>query len=477
MDYSKIIDSGNLFKADSTQAIRGILESKDSFRDEFEKDRDRILYSKEFRRLSGKTQVFTAGFDDNMRTRLTHTLEVAHISKAVASNLGLNIDLAEAIALGHDVGHAPFGHVGERTLNLIMNGCILKDVRLDYRSSSGFKHNLQSIRVLTELEKTKQEYSGLNLTNYTLWGILNHTNVEYSKCWYYNEENKECFLNIPSNHCLLEGKTGLNVYNQFSDYISNGQTFEALVVGFADETAQRHHDIEDGLYAKLINGEELLALISDLFTNIPNIESFKKLTELRNDIMISSSVFMPRLSSFLIEMYRIEFSKHLAQSFEILLHNCVNRKENIEIKLSPELFTEFHEIRDPEFEEFLNQDSKLKKFLISKIVTSELAQVMDEKADYVIRQLFLAYIKNPLLLPDNTIKMILEGYDPNQQINSHDYRSCLNEVLKSSNREFDKRLHLVIRRKICDHLAGMTDQYAMEQYHKLFGTNSFRRGQ
>ncbi|EHR0219180.1 HD domain-containing protein [Clostridium perfringens] len=98
-------------------------EDKHTIRNEFERDRDRIMYSRAFRRLSGKTQVFLAGNDDHVRTRLTHTLEVAQIARTISKALGLNEYLTEAIALGHDIGHTPFGHIGERMLNSIMNGC------------------------------------------------------------------------------------------------------------------------------------------------------------------------------------------------------------------------------------------------------------------------------------------------------------------------------------------------------------------
>ena len=150
--------------------------SSKPYRDEFQRDRDRILYSKEFRRLSGKTQVFLTTSHDHVRTRLTHTLEVSQISRVTANNLSLDPALAEAIALGHDVGHTPFGHVGEKTLSLIMSNC---DQLANFQDSmktedKGFKHNLQSLRVTCDLEELYGK-TGLNLTNFTLWGIQNHT--------------------------------------------------------------------------------------------------------------------------------------------------------------------------------------------------------------------------------------------------------------------------------------------------------------
>jgi dGTPase len=146
------------------------------YRNEFQRDRDRILYSKEFRRLSGKTQVFLPASHDHVRTRLTHTLEVSQISRVTANNLGLEPALAEAIALGHDVGHTPFGHVGERTLSLIMSNCdrLANFQNLMISRDQGFKHNLQSLRVACDLEQLYGN-PGLNLTNFTLWGIKHHT--------------------------------------------------------------------------------------------------------------------------------------------------------------------------------------------------------------------------------------------------------------------------------------------------------------
>lgn len=156
-------------------------EKSQKYRTSFAKDRDRILYSRSFLRLRGKTQVFMLKDLDYVRTRLTHTLEVNQIAKTIASALGLNLDLTEAIAYGHDVGHTPFGHVGERTLNYIMNGCskVLSDSELSL-GDRGFKHNLQALRLLCDLEKSADfpDCRGLNLTKYTLWGIPHHSSVK-----------------------------------------------------------------------------------------------------------------------------------------------------------------------------------------------------------------------------------------------------------------------------------------------------------
>lgn len=140
---------------------RLVPEEKDYIRTEFQRDRDRIVHSKAFRRLMHKTQVFLAPEGDHYRTRLTHTIEVSQIARTIARGLGLNEDLTEAIALGHDLGHTPFGHNGERVLNKIHKG--------------GFKHNKQSLRVVDVLESRNNGYPGLNLTMEVRDGIVNHT--------------------------------------------------------------------------------------------------------------------------------------------------------------------------------------------------------------------------------------------------------------------------------------------------------------
>lgn len=140
---------------------RKIKEEKCSIRTDFQRDRDRIIHSKAFRRLMHKTQVFLAPEGDHFRTRLTHTIEVSQISRTIARGAGLNEDLAEAIAMGHDLGHTPFGHSGEAVLNVIHLG--------------GFKHNVQSLRVVELLESASSSRRGMNLTFEVKDGILNHT--------------------------------------------------------------------------------------------------------------------------------------------------------------------------------------------------------------------------------------------------------------------------------------------------------------
>ena len=239
------------FKADPKKSTREYKIHDPNIRTNFQRDRDRILYSKSFRRLSGKTQVFVAGYDDHMRTRLTHTLEVAQIAKTISFALGLDIDLTEAIAFGHDLGHTPFGHVGERTLNYIMNGCDkIREIEIN-NDKKGFKHNLQGITVVKDLECLSLDYSGLNLTKECMWGIQSHTKMKYSQCENlikkktpFDEHSCKQF----KGNCYCEGCNIL--YTTYYDKIVIDDkyfSFEAMVVKMADDIAQRHHDIEDGM--------------------------------------------------------------------------------------------------------------------------------------------------------------------------------------------------------------------------------------
>jgi dGTPase len=197
--------------AQGSAATRGRVHPEDQhrFRLDFQRDRDRIVHSRSFRRLEYKTQVFLNGSGDHYRTRMTHTIEVSCIARALARALGLNEDLAEAIALAHDLGHPPFGHLGEETLHRLM------------ARHGGFRHNAQSLRVVQELELKYPEFNGLNLT----WEVLEGLHKPY-----------------PANN-LIEG------------FIS--PSLEAQAVDLADQIAYICHDLDDGLESELINEGEL----------------------------------------------------------------------------------------------------------------------------------------------------------------------------------------------------------------------------
>ncbi len=192
---------------------RAFGEKPHAYRSDFERDRDRIIHCEAFRRLEGKTQVFTPGLDDNYRNRLTHTIEVAQIGRTIAKSLGLNESLTEAICLAHDLGHPPFGHAGENTLN---------DLTSEF---GGFEHNRQSLRIVEFIEHPYAGFAGLNLMYETRLGLARHTSP-------YDKPEDETFS---ERNCSLEGQ----------------------IADIADRIAYNCHDLEDGMRAGLIDSEQL----------------------------------------------------------------------------------------------------------------------------------------------------------------------------------------------------------------------------
>jgi dGTPase len=193
-------------------------EPKPEFRSEYQRDRDRIIHSNAFRRLVYKTQVFVNHEGDLYRTRVTHSIEVAQIARSVAQALGLNEALTEAICLAHDLGHTPFGHAGQDALNECM------------RPYGGFEHNLQSLRVVDELEERYAEFPGLNLTFECREGILKHCSARAAR-----------ELGEVGERFLERTQPGL----------------EAQIANVADEIAYNNHDVDDGIRAQLVDLEEL----------------------------------------------------------------------------------------------------------------------------------------------------------------------------------------------------------------------------
>src|SRR6476619_203263 len=197
---------------------RRFREPPPRFRSEFQRDRDRIIHSNAFRRLVYKTQVFVNHEGDLYRTRITHSLEVAQIGRSVASALDLNETLTEAICLAHDLGHTPFGHAGQDALNECM---------ADY---GGFEHNLQSLRVVDELEERYAEFPGLNLCFETREGILKHCSVRNAR-----------ELGELGERFIQRRQPGL----------------EAQIANLADEIAYNNHDVDDGIRARLVDLRDL----------------------------------------------------------------------------------------------------------------------------------------------------------------------------------------------------------------------------
>ncbi|PZQ55962.1 MAG: deoxyguanosinetriphosphate triphosphohydrolase [Phenylobacterium zucineum] len=215
--------------AEQSSASRGrkVPEAPSRTRTDFARDRDRIIHSTAFRRLKEKTQVFVAHEGDHFRTRLTHSLEVAQIARSLATALGLDADLAETIALAHDLGHPPFGHAGEDELQVQM------------QSFGGFDHNVQTFRVVTKLERRYPRFDGLNLTWETLEGVIKHNGPVIDQ------------LAKPSWSAISEFDA------QYALRLDTWASAEAQVAALADDIAYNNHDVDDGVLAVLFNLEEL----------------------------------------------------------------------------------------------------------------------------------------------------------------------------------------------------------------------------
>lgn len=209
---------------------RKVAEAESRTRSAFARDRDRIIHTSAFRRLKEKTQVFVAHEGDHFRTRLTHSLEVAQIARSIATALGLDPDLAETVALAHDLGHPPFGHAGEDELQIQM------------QNFGGFDHNVQTFRVVTRLEHRYPRFEGLNLTWETLEGVIKHNGPVVDK------------LEKPSWRAIAEFDA------QYDLRLSTWASAEAQVAALSDDIAYNNHDVDDGVQAGLFTLEELRAV-------------------------------------------------------------------------------------------------------------------------------------------------------------------------------------------------------------------------
>src|SRR5215831_17602208 len=200
-------------------------EPRHPYRNDFQRDRDRVVHSRAFRRLENKTQVFTRRYSDHFRNRLTHTIEVAQISRTIAAELGLNEDLVEALALVHDIGHPPFGHAGERTLDVIMR-----------RYGDRFDHNLHALRIVEQFEQRYADFPGLNLTFEVREGIVKHS----------------------GDHPAEE-------FPQLTEYLLDlHPPLEAQLIDLTDEIAYSTADLDDGFEAHLLTLEQVRDSVPEL---------------------------------------------------------------------------------------------------------------------------------------------------------------------------------------------------------------------
>ncbi len=323
---------------------RRFQEPVPSNRSEFQRDRDRIIHANAFRRLAYKTQVFVNHEGDWFRTRLTHTLEVAQIARVIARSLGLDEDLTEAIALAHDLGHTPFGHAGQDELNRCMKTLA--------PGSGGFEHNLQSLRVVDELEERYPGFNGLNLCFETREGIL--------------------------KHCSLANARQLgDVGARFIDRTE--PSLEAQLANLADEIAYNNHDIDDGLRSGLITLRQM--------RDVPIFgRHFLQVTQAWPDLPEHRAVaetIRQMINTLIMDVTQTTLSR-----LEHSQPKCAD-----DVRQGPSMVAFSDDMR--------LQANELKAFLLRNLYRHYQVARMTNKARRIVRRLFEAFVDEPALLPPN----------------------------------------------------------------------------
>ncbi|MFQ5823050.1 MAG: dGTP triphosphohydrolase [bacterium] len=399
-------------KSRGAHNTRQFEEPEHAYRTAFQRDRDRIIHSRAFRRLKHKRQVFLTSVGDHYRTRITHTLEVAQLSRTLVRALGLNEDLVEAIALGHDLGHTPFGHLGEVILNQIMIGAQKFESQEETRNFGGFKHNYQSLRVVDYLEK-KYAFNGLNLTAAVREGILKHTRLK---------KGRFEFPNFYSE--------GLQFEREFAT------TLEGQVVAICDEVAQRTHDLEDGIRAGLVELQQVreVKIVQYIEKKIEIQDLVEKNTFLYRGLLIRA------LINLLIDDIIHQTLKNLSDYFR-RQGRLQDFDEEI-VYFSPKI--------NP-------LQKELNKFIHKEIIEYSRINWGDELGKKLLCRLFEAYLLEPKLLPD----YVLERYF---QEKSERYST---ELLSNSNKVLEMQKDGKYFRTICDYIAGMTDNFAVHEAERL----------
>jgi dGTPase len=331
---------------------RKFKEKPHPYRSDFERDRDRIIHCSAFRRLEGKTQVFTPGLDDYYRTRLTHSIEVAQIGRTIAKELRLNVNLTEAICLAHDLGHPPFGHAGEEVLNDLMSGF------------SGFEHNRQTLRIVDLLEHPYPDFMGLNLMYETRLGLAKHRTA-------YDEP-------------LVTAERA--AAGQDETFSEANCSLEGQAAEIADRIAYNCHDLEDVMRAGLISNEQLkdLEIITEAQKRI-NAEAIKDRTIRRTR---TAKTIIDRLVSDCIEASK----KAIAQANVKTVSDVYAIEENL-IVLSAESDAELVKL-----EKFLMKNFYMHKSLIETAI----------KVRTWLGQLFERLCQEPRLMPGYFQRFISE---------------------------------------------------------------------
>lgn len=350
----------------SSQTSLGRLFEQDEIKDEiFLNDKQRIINSLAFRRLEYKTQVFVNHVGDHYRTRLTHSIEVAHVAKTICRKLGINEDLAETVALSHDLGHPPFGHAGEYGLNLAM---------AEY---GGFDHNIQTIKIVTHLEKKFHEFDGLNLSSETLDGILKHNGP----------------IDIEQNPQLAKLLKGLEI-----DFTSQA-TLEAQAAAQSDDIAYINHDIDDGLRADMFKIDELidLPIIGKLLRKIDSKKLNKSLT--KNELI-------RQFSKLMIDDLVVNTLANIKSNYIVTVKDVVNCKKPL-LAFS---------------DEFESAKKVIKEFLMLKVYRNYRVNRMTQKAISLINDIFNRYLQAPNCLPE-------EWYNKIKTNDNHEIAYCISDYI------------------------------------------------
>ena len=332
--YSKI----GLFKSKG----RLFKEASSKYRTPFQRDRDRIIHSASFRRLKHKTQVFVNTEGDHYRTRITHSMEVAQIARSIARYLNLNEDLSETLSLAHDLGHTPFGHAGEDSLNECME------------EHGGFDHNLQTLRIVMFLENKYLKFSGLNLSIETLEGLLKHNGpVE--------------------NLALVDELIGVNKFKNMIDF-NTYPSLEAQISAISDDIAYNNHDIQDGINANLFRLEELVDI--DFFKDI--YRKYKKKINKQNYKIATYQIVRDSID-FMIKDLITNTKKNLS----------LNKvKNNNDINSTSFLMVDFSD-------KVKESEDEIRYFLKMKMYNNKDVLKKNNEGKSIIKRLFNKIKKNP----------------------------------------------------------------------------------
>ena len=329
---------------DNTSRGRQYPDYAADIRSPYQRDRDRLVHSSSFRRLDGKTQVFAYHEGKNYRTRLTHSIEVAQITRTLCRNLQINEELGEAIALAHDLGHAPFGHAGERGLNLAM------------KKFGGFDHNVNSLKIMTKLEIHYPDFKGLNLTWETLEGTVKHNGpISKIKSSYLKEFNKKFDLKLKEYSSL-----------------------ESQIASFADDIAYNNHDIDDGFRAGFFSIEDLrrLPFIAKI------IDKFDKENPCCSDNIRIYAITRRLIADMVFDI--IKTTKNNLKKFKIKSGDDIRAQKHFTANFS---------------EQMQQNIALLHEFLKDRFYTITPIARMDMKSQKIVENLFNVFMSDYRLLP------------------------------------------------------------------------------